>query len=232
MTINAIAIDDEPLALDVISAFAAQREELNLIRTFTNVHKALSFLGENNVDLIFLDINMPGMSGLQLKEQLSPEMLVIFTTAYSEFAVEAFRLSALDYLLKPFESDRFNSAIDKVLEFKNYMNSRTAEANPKYIFVRAEYSVVKIALADILYVESRDNYVKIYLESAAPVLVRMAIKNFERQLPEHDFLRIHRSYIVSLPKVKAIRNMLVLLAGELELPVGRHYKDVLKRISL
>ena len=153
MMITAIAIDDEPLALEVIKTFCSNVDYIELKKTFTETGDALTYLEENTVDLLFLDINMPSISGIELFKKLDKSILVIFTTAYTEYAVEGFNLDAIDYLLKPFEFARFKKAVEKVKEYYQYLHKKESEAQ-QYLFVRVDYSLVKVALADILYIEA------------------------------------------------------------------------------
>lgn len=229
--ITAIAIDDEPLALEVLKGYCGKTEGLSLLRTFTNATAALSFIEENPVDLLFLDINMPSISGIEFYKKVSDDTLAIFTTAYSEYAVEGFDLKAMDYLLKPFDFDRFSKAIDRVKEYRKLLNQH-GTAEQQYLYVKVDYSITKIPLADIKYVEGQDNYLKIHLDNGKYVLVRMSLKTIQEQLPAQDFIRIHRSYIVPFKKVTSMRNKNIYM-GTLELPISGMYLDeVQQRFSM
>lgn len=219
--ITAIAIDDEPLALKVIQKFAAKAGSIELPGCFTQTHEAVRFLEETRVDLMFLDIHMPSISGIDFLRRLKSPPKVIFTTAYSEYAVEGFNLNAVDYLLKPFTYERFRSAVDKaVFQLKGSM----PEANPDpHLMIRADYSLIKVYLKDILLIESLDNYVKLHLLGQKPVLARMPLKTIADMLPKTAFVRIHRSYVVPLARVKSIRSKTVYIEGY-ELPVGNSFE--------
>lgn len=221
--INAIALDDEPLALEIIKNFCNRTSEVTLLRTFTKASLALEYLQENPVDLLFLDINMPSISGIEFYKKVSPEVMAIFTTGYSEYAVEGFNLNAIDYLLKPFEYERFLKALEKAKEYHSYLHAKNPDAQ-QYLFVKVDYSITKIALDDILYIEGQDNYLKIYLTNGKYLLVRMSMKTICEQLPARDFLRVHRSYIVPFRKVDHVRNKTAYL-GKLEIPISAQYHD-------
>lgn len=222
--INAIAIDDEPLALNVIKAFCYNLDFIDLKATFTETSEALKYLRNYPVDLLFLDIKMPAMSGIDFYKSVPHKTMVIFTTAYSEYAVDGFNLSAIDYLLKPFENERFLQAVNKANEYYKYLNKQEISSN-QYLFVRADYSLVKIALSDIIYIEGLDNYLKIHLLNNKPLIARMSMKAVMDKLPENDFLRVHRSYIVSFSKVNFVRNKIIHIA-DVEIPIGTNYNDV------
>ncbi len=225
--ITAIAIDDEPLALAVIKTFCQKVDYLNLTKTFTETGPALKYLNDNPVDLLFLDINMPAISGIDFYKKISKNTMAIFTTAYSEFAVECFNLSAIDYLLKPFEFSRFQKAVEKAKEFHAFFAQKD-NLSSQYLFVRADYSLVKVAFADILYIEGLDNYIKIHFDNNKSLLVRMSMKSVSEKLPAREFIRVHRSFILQLRKVTSVRNKIIYL-GKTEIPIGTNYvEDVLK----
>lgn len=220
--ITAIAIDDEPLALAVISAFCAQVDFVDLERTFTKTTEALAYLESNPVDLLFLDINMPAMSGLDLYQKVSDNTMVIFTTAHSQYAVTGFDLSAVDCLLKPIEFGRFQKAVEKAKQQQGLR--KTAEAEMQYLKVKADYSTVRIATDEILYLEGKDNYIKIYFDSGKTMLVRMSMKAMSEKLPPGKFVRVHRSFLVAARRITAVRNKSIYL-GDIDLPIGVNYQD-------
>ncbi|RYE24569.1 MAG: response regulator transcription factor [Sphingobacteriales bacterium] len=224
--ITAIAIDDEPLAINVIRSFCERTDLVDLKQVFTGTGEAMAYLQNNKVDLLFLDIQMPGMSGIDFYRNIPQQTMVIFTTAYSQYAVEGFDLSAIDYLLKPFEYQRFLQAVQKAKEYYEYNNGTQSQP---YLFIKADYSVLKIALSDILYIEGLDNYLKIHLQNAKPIVARMSMKNMMEKLPEKEFVRAHRSYIVSVSRVTSLRNK-VLYLDKLEIPVGVNYNDTVNEI--
>jgi DNA-binding LytR/AlgR family response regulator len=220
-----IAIDDEPLALDVLRNYISKIAVLDLTQTFDDAIAGAKFLENNEVALLFIDINMPDMSGLELVSQLKNKPMVIFTTAHKKFALEGFELEALDYLLKPISFERFEKAINKATERYNLLKSASANT-PDSIIVRSEYKMVKVDLDDIEFIESMEDYIKIHLlNSRHPVLTLMSLKGILEMLPPNRFSRIHRSYIVPNVSVKAIQNKKVTLISERELPISDSYLD-------
>lgn len=224
--IKAIALDDEPPALDVIQSFCSLTDSIDLVKTFTRPEEAMKYLANFPVDLLFLDINMPSISGLDFKKEVEDKTMVIFTTAYSEFAVEGFNLNAVDYLLKPFTPERFLQAAEKAKAQYQFLH-QNALAKPEYISIRTGYSLVKVALADIVFIEGLDDYLKIHLAGQKPVVSRMTMKAILEKLPQSDFVRVHRSYIVPLAKIEAVRNRVIFLkdAKEEEIPLGNSYEN-------
>ena len=218
--ISAIAIDDEPPALKVVENFCKRVDFIDLKKTFTRPNEALRYLKEDPVDLLILDIQMPSLTGIELYRSVKNTM-VIFATAYSEFAVEGFNLNAVDYLLKPFTFERFLQAIEKAKKEKKLLKE---SGNVPHLFIRADYSLVKIELPDILYIEGLDDYLRIHLGSRKPLVARMTMKNILELVPSEQFSRIHRSYIVPLKRIKVIKNKTVVLP-EIELPVGNSYEE-------
>lgn len=226
--IRAIAIDDEPPALKVIENFCGKIDSVDLQKTFTMPNEALKYLRKFPVDLLFLDINMPSISGIDLYKSVEQNTMVIFTTAYSEFAVEGFNLNAVDYLLKPYTFERFQQAVAKANEFYNYSNSNTEKGQEQFLFIRADYSLVKINLNDIIYIEGLDDYMKIHMQNQKPLVARMTMKGILEKLPPNEFVRVHRSYIVPFTRVKNVRNKTIQLEN-VEIPIGSSYeKEFLK----
>ncbi len=221
--IRAIAIDDEPPALAVIEAFCAQADFITLEKTFTKPAEAQKHLSKFPVDLIFLDIQMPSLSGIDFYKGLKQDMMVIFTTAFTEYAVEGFNLNAIDYLLKPFTYERFLQATLKANEYYNYRNN-AATTPQQYLFVRADYRLVKITIADILYVEGLDDYIKIFIQDQKTVVARMTMKSILEKLPAKEFVRVHRSYIVSLRRIDNVRNKVIYTVDK-EIPIGGIYEE-------
>lgn len=221
--INAIAIDDEPLALTVIQSLCSKNENIHLQKTFTQPNEALKHLRKFPADLIFCDIQMPAMTGINLVKSLQQNTMVIFTTAFSEYAVTSYELNAVDYLLKPINQKRFNQAITKAQDFFNYINKKEQSADAT-IFVRSDFSLVKIPLADILYIEGLADYLKIHIKDRKPVMARMPMKDMMEKLPSADFIRVHRSFILPFSKIEAVRGITVFI-GDMEFPIGRTYTD-------
>lgn len=228
--LKAIAIDDEPPALRVIAHFCNQVDFIDLQKTFSRTDEALHYLESNSVDLLFLDINMPSMSGIEFYKAIPQEAMVIFTTAYAEYAVEGFNLSAIDYLLKPFTLERFLQAVHKAKEYQQFLQKKEVET-PQYLFIKADYSVYKIAMSAILFIEGLDDYLKIHLENSKPIVARMTMKAIMEKLPSNDFIRVHRSFIVPFRRIENVRNKLIALRGE-EIPIGASYEaEFFKRFS-
>lgn len=226
-TLKCIAIDDEPLALKLISGYVARIPALQLVQTFEDAISGAEYLRNNPAHLLFIDINMPDITGIDLVRSLQVKPMVIFTTAYKNFALEGFELEAIDYLLKPIDFTRFAKAVDKALEYYNYKHKAPASPPDESIYVYSEYRMVKINVNDIEYVESMEDYVKIHLPGTKPVLTLMPLKKLLEKLPADKFRRIHRSYAVAINKIKAIQNRKVYLA-DAELPVSDSHADFIK----
>ena len=220
--IRCIAIDDEPLALQLINEYCTKIPFINLLQTFTNPDEAKSWLQQNDADLIFLDIQMPDVNGLQFYKSLTKKPQVIFTTAYSEFAVEGFNVDAIDYLLKPFEYDRFLKASYKANEYLDFLSSQ--EMQMASIFIKVDYQLMKINLKDIDLIEGLDDYIRIHTKPR-PVLTLMTLKSLQEKLHPKEFLRIHRSYIVPISKIESFGKNKVRVAGK-EIPIGSSYTEV------
>jgi DNA-binding LytR/AlgR family response regulator len=218
--IKAIALDDEPPALDVLQSFCDKIDYVDLQKTFTNSDDAFKYLKKYPVDLLFLDINMPSISGIDFYKKLPHKTMVIFTTAYSEYAVEGFTLSATDYLLKPFSFSRFQQALEKA-----YLQWKIQNQNPEqqYLFIRADYSLIKILISDILFIEGLDDYLKIHIQNQKTVVARMTLKSLLEKLPSPEFIRVHRSFIVPISKIEKVRNKIVYINEE-EIPVSASYE--------
>lgn len=225
---NCIAIDDEPLALDIISEFCSRISYLNLTGTFTNPSEAAKVLNSIETDLIFLDIHMPQVNGLDFLRSLYSPPMVIFTTAYKEHAFQGFEYDAVDYLVKPFSSDRFMKAVNKAHQMM-LMKKTGAVSLPEkqngqagFIMVKSEYSTIRMDLADILYIEGLKDYVKIY-SGGKPVLTKTTMKNITGKLPGEQFQRVHKSFIVSVGKIDMIENNRIIIGKE-RIPIGESYR--------
>ena len=217
-----IAIDDEPLALQIIAQYCAKIPFLQLEKTFTNPKEAIAYLQENKIDLLFLDIQMPDINGLQLYKNLTNKPLVIFTTAFKDFAVEGFNVDAIDYLLKPFDYNRFLKAAYKANEYQEFLSSQELQLNS--IYVKVNYEMMKINLKDIELIEALDDYIKIHIKPY-PVLTLMTLKNMQEKLPEKEFVRVHRSYIIPISKVEKFNKNKIYVAGK-EIPIGSSCSDI------
>lgn len=228
--INAIAIDDEPLALKVIQSLCDKSDSIHLQKTFTQPNEALKHLRKFPADLIFCDIQMPAMTGINLVKSLQQNTMVIFTTAFSKYAVASYELNAIDYLLKPINQKRFTQAIIKAQEYFDYISKKDQSAD-KSIFIRADFSLVKIPLAEIQYIEGLADYLKIYIKGRKTITARMPMKEMMEKLPPGDFIRVHRSFILPFNKIEAVRGTTIFI-GEQEFPIGRTYtEDFFSRYS-
>jgi two-component system, LytTR family, response regulator len=228
MKLCCIAIDDEPLALEVIKNFAYKNEHLLLQQVFDNVIEAEKYLQQNPVDVIFADIDMPDKSGIELINSLTIKPLVIFTTAHKKFALQAFDMEAVDYLLKPIQIERFNKAVDKALVFTRGITK--TDDNSSFL-VYAEYKLVKIVFANIIYIESMQDYVKIYLQDGKAVMTLQTLKKIAAILPSEKFKQIHRCYIVAVDKIQALQQKNIQLSNGTLLPVGSSYSGFIKALK-
>jgi DNA-binding LytR/AlgR family response regulator len=220
--IHCIAIDDEPLALQLINEYCGKISFLQLDKVFTNTDEARVWLLQNKVDLLFLDIQMPDVNGLQFYKSLVEKPPVIFTTAYKDFAVEGFNVDAVDYLLKPFEYDRFLKGVYKAKEYIEFLSSQELQLNS--IFLKVNYEIMKINLKEIELIEALDDYIKMYIKPN-PVLTLMTLKSIQEKLPQKDFVRVHRSFIVPLNKIEKFSKTKLVVAGK-EIPIGSSYSFV------
>ena len=227
--LRCLAIDDEPLALELLEDNIKQVPFLELTGKCSNALEAMKLLKEQIVDLIFLDIQMPGLTGLQFIQSLTQKPMIILVTAYEKFALQGFNLDVIDYLVKPVPLDRFIKACNKAWELHGLRNKPVgnAETTLGYFFVNVDYSLQKVEFADIQWIEGLKDYIKINLKSSSkPVVTRMSMKALEDQLSSSRFIRIHKSYIVSIDAITSIRKNSVFI-GAAEFPVGDSYKDVL-----
>ncbi len=230
--LTAIAIDDEPRALEVIQMHAAKVPFVELNATFTDAFEAIPFLQEHQTDLLFLDIKMPDISGIEFLDCLREVPMVIFSTAYSEYAVKGFELNALDYLLKPYSLVRFAQACNKALEVKQLRQNLTRDSvqpTESFIFIKTGYEQEKVWLKDLCYLEAEGNYVN-YVLPDRQLLSRQSLVDALRALPDRQFIRIHRSFAVAVAKVQKISRYAVWVSGR-ELPVGASYEGKLEEIK-
>ncbi len=221
-----IIIDDEPIARKGMKRLVDAHPELDLQETFDSAENAASWLKQNMTDLIFLDIEMPGINGIELAKSLPKECLVIFTTAYSEYALDSYEVEAIDYLVKPIKKERFEKAVERASTYKNLISSseeNSAAADMEFIIVKSERKYVRIKLDDIIYVEGLKDYVIIHL-SDKKIVTRMIVKSMEEMLPKRQFIRISKSYIVNKDKVEAFDNKDITI-GTTELAIGASYRD-------
>ena len=233
MTLRCIAVDDEPLALALLQDNISKVPYLELVATCSNAMEATKVLNEIPVDLMFIDIQMPGISGMQLIQTLVQKPMVILITAYKQYALESYNLSVVDYLVKPVPLERFIAACNKALDLHRLKNSPTTDRNKiaTYFFVNVDYSLLKIMFADIIWVEGLRDYVKIHLKSTSkPIVVRMSMKAIEDELPAEDFIRIHKSYLAAVDSISSIKKTSIFI-NDLELPVGDTYRDAIDALT-
>lgn len=225
MKVKCIAIDDEPLALEQMERYINQTPFLELLGTFPSALKALGNEQFMEANLVFLDINMPDLNGLEFSKHVSRDKKVIFTTAYEQYALEGFKADALDYLLKPFSYDEFLKATLKAKEhFELVEKAKQSAPQQDHMFVKSEYQSVRVRFEDILFIESMKDYIKIFLKNNdKPIFTLMTISSLENKLPSPDFMRVHRSYIISLDKIERTERNGIFI-GEHRIPVGESYR--------
>lgn len=228
MKIQCLAIDDEPLAVKKISSYIQKTPFLELVAECRSAFEAMEHLNKNNIQLVFIDINMPELSGMEFIKSLTTKPWIVFTTAYSEYAVEGFEVNAVDYLLKPISYNSFLKAANKVKDLISLtsnlqvINSRPAIS---HIFVKSEYKLVRIELSEIKYIESMHEYIKIHLTDNKSLMTMLSMKSIEEQLPADQFMRIHRSFIVNLSKIGVIERNRILFDGKVYIPITDQYKN-------
>lgn len=220
MKINCIAIEDEPLALKKIKEFIEQVDFLNLLEGFNNAIDAIGFLKKNSVDLIFLDIRMKKLSGIQFLESIQVKPKVIITSAYDEYALKGYELDVADYLLKPFTFERFLKSVDKVY---NQLEDIESNKSNEYVFVKTEYRIEKIEIKDILFIQGMKDYLQIHTTNRK-IMTLQTFKNLLEILPQTDFQRVHNSYIVSISKIENIERNRIRIGSDL-IPISDSYKD-------
>jgi DNA-binding LytR/AlgR family response regulator len=225
--ISTIAIDDEPLALQLVTGYIEKTPGLELVGKFDNPMDAVEFMAREKVDLIFVDIQMPDLSGIEFTRSMVRGPKVIFTTAYEKYALEGFRLDVVDYLLKPFSYEEFFRAVQKVQNLIRLEGSalNQVESNAEFLFLKSDYKIKRINFNDILYIEGLKDYVKVYTQNdPKPVLSLTSLKNLESKLPESKFMRVHRSFIVNLDRIATIERSRIVF-GKAYIPVSDQYKD-------
>jgi two-component system, LytTR family, response regulator LytT len=228
MKIPCIAIDDEPLAVKKISAYIQKTPFLELVAECRSAFEAMSILEHHKIRLIFIDINMPDLNGLEFVKSLTDKPYIVFTTAYSEYAVEGFQVDAADYLLKPITYASFLKAANKVknlIELTAGNKKESIRATADHLFVKSDYKLIRIELGDIRYIEGQHEYIKINLTNSKPVMTHLSMKAIGEQLPSDQFLRVHRSYIVNLKKVSVIERNRIVFDGKVYIPVSEQYKE-------
>ncbi len=227
MKLRTIAIDDEPLALRLVSEYISKTPFLELVGAFDNPLDAIDFLSTKAVDLIFVDIQMPDLTGIEFARSLENAPKIVFTTAYEKYAVEGFKLNAIDYLLKPFSYEEFMKAAQKARKQSELEANAlpSIEANSQFLFLKSEYKIRRINFNDILYIEGLKDYIKVYTTGEdKPVLSLNSMKSLEQKLPESKFMRVHRSYIVNLDRIDTIERSRIIF-GKTYIPVSEQYKE-------
>lgn len=236
MKLKCLIVDDEPLAQDILVKYVRDCPSLELLKVCSDAFEAGEFIMSRTVDLIFLDINMPRLSGIRFVKTLNQPLLIIFTTAYPEYAAEGFETDAVDYLVKPFSFERFLKAVNKAAELAELRKRKVALQDTvpgqthKFILLRSDKKIFKINFEDILYFESTGDYIKVFC-SDKKIIIHETFKNLINQLPVNQFIRIHKSYIVSVPKIRLIEGNQVDVAGQ-KIPIGLVFKEeLLKRLN-
>jgi DNA-binding LytR/AlgR family response regulator len=229
--IRCICIDDEPLALEMMVDFIKKVPFLNLVASCNNAFEAYEVLNINHIDLLFVDVEMPEINGVQFVKSLKNKPFIIFSTAYKKYAIEGFELDVIDFLVKPFSFDRFYKSVLKVKETYNLIHNSTPttlkQLPPDYIFVNADYSLVKVIIPEISFIEGLKDYIKIYLTGQQkPIVTRMSMKTIDERLNLLGFIRVHKSFIVNLGKISSIKKTRVMVEGT-EIFIGDNYKDPL-----
>ena len=224
MIINCAIIDDEPLAAGLLKSYAEKTPFLQLIGTYGSALEAMKELRDHPVQLLFLDIQMPELSGIEFAKILPKDTKIIFTTAFQQYAIEGYKVAALDYLMKPISYDDFLKASNKALDWFSLTQRQQATAQDRFMFVKSDYKLIRIALDDILYIEGLKDYVRFYLENGTKIMSLMNMKKLEDYLPRPEFLRTHRSYIVHMTKAEQIDRFSIVF-GEEYIPISDSYKD-------
>ena len=225
--IKCIAIDDEPLALKKMASYIGKIPFLELLAECRSAFEAMDAMKNNKVQLLFIDINMPDLNGLEFVKSLTEKPYIVFTTAYSEYAVDGFQVDAVDYLLKPVTFSNFMKAANKVknlIELTANKQKESINTTADHLFVKSEYKLIRIELDDIKYIESQHEYIKIHLINSKPVMTQLSMKTIEEQLLSDRFMRVHRSYIVNLKKISVIERNRIVFDGKVYIPVSEQYK--------
>lgn len=226
--IRCLAIDDEPLALKKLATYIKKIPFLELADTCQSAQEALEPINNNMVDAIFVDINMPDLNGLEFVKTLQDPPIVVFTTAYSEYAVEGYKVNAIGYLLKPFSLEEFKEVAEKVKNQYDLIKTASVSTadDDDTIFLKTEYKIIRISLSEISYIEAMSEYLRIFLDGKTrPIVVLLSMKKMEERLPSSTFMRVHRSYIINLKKIREVSRNHIFLTNDADIPVGDLYKD-------
>lgn len=227
--IKCVVVDDEPLAISLLNQYIRKYEGLEMMDGFTDALESISYINNNHVDILFLDILMPDITGIGVLKKLNNKPpVVIFTTAHRDFAVDSYEMGVADYLLKPFDFERFKKAVVRAVEQIRLKEKDNADLIPG-VFVKSEYKLVKISFQDIVYVESMDDYIRIHLLEGKPVITLMSLKAFLEKLPATDFQRVHRRYIIAMNRINLVETRKLILKTGIEIPVGDTYQTIIQR---
>ena len=228
MTLNCAIIDDEPLAVELLESYVAKTPYLNLIGSYTNTVNAIHDLRENRIDVIYLDIQMPNLSGLEFAKIIPSTTKVILTTAFPQYAIEGYKVNAIDYLLKPISYEEFVRSTDKVMEWATQVNRQDSNINDRTIYVKTDYKLQQLSLDDILYVENYKDYVHFHMRNGERVSTKISMRRLEEFLPSPEFMRVHRSFVVRMPEVKTIERGNIVF-GDLYVPITDKYMEEVQR---
>lgn len=231
MIIKCLAIDDEPLALSKMSNYISKTPFLELKGAFRSGFDAMELISSQKIDLMFVDINMPDINGLDFVKTLHNKPQVIFTTAFSEYAIEGFKLDALDYLLKPIGYNEFLKAANKALKYFESVDPdlKKEVSSSEYLFVKADCKIARISVNDIIYIEGMREYVRIHLDDSKSLMPLISLRILEEKLPSDRFMRVHRSYIVNLGKIKTVEHNRIVFEGKVYIPVSEQYKEAFQK---
>lgn len=226
--IRCLAIDDEPLALKKLTSYIQKVPYLELAGTCHSAQEAVDACNNNAIDVLFVDINMPDVNGLEFVKSLTEPPIIVFTTAYSEYAIEGYKVNALDYLLKPFGLDDFKATAEKVKRQFDLLRTASVSSADEddTIFLKTEYKIMRVSLSEITYIEAMSEYLRIFVEGKPrPIVVLLSMKKMEERLPSASFMRVHRSYIINLKKIREMSRNHIILENDADIPVGDLYKD-------
>ena len=227
MTINCIAIDDEPLALKQMESYIDKTPFLNLVASCSSAFEALKVLESHEVALMFVDINMPDLNGLDFVKSLDQKPAVIFTTAYSEYAIDGFKVDAIDYLLKPIGYQDFLKAANKANKIlkQELSSDETLQSNDQYIFIKSAHKIIRVEHTNIKYIESMREYVRLHLTNEKPIMTLISMKKMEDSLPRESFMRVHRSFIVNLHQITTIERNRIIFDEKVYIPISQNFRN-------
>ncbi len=228
MTLNCAIIDDEPLAVELLESYVAKTPYLNLIGSYTNTVNAIHDLRENRIDVIYLDIQMPNLSGLEFAKIIPSTTKVILTTAFPQYAIEGYKVNAIDYLLKPISYEEFVRSTDKVMEWATQVHRQDLNLNDRTIYVKTDYKLQQLSLDDILYVENYKDYVHFHMRNGERMSTKISMRRLEEFLPSPEFMRVHRSFVVRMPEVRTIERGNIVF-GDLYVPITDKYMEEVQR---